>query len=101
MIALLILMASSLVTLERLKRVQGYTSALSQLIPGPGRGGGEDSHIKVTEMHLVSLRGSIADFVHRVYCLGDGKPLYLPIQVSTLHEKKCCDTDHTKIFFSG
>ena len=56
-IALLILMASSLVTLERLKRVQGYISALSQLIPGPGRGGGEDSHIKVTEMHLVSLRG--------------------------------------------
>lgn len=41
MIALLILMASSLVTLERLKRVQGYISALSQLIPGPGRGGGE------------------------------------------------------------
>ena len=55
-IALLILMASSLVTLERLKRVQGYILALSQLIPGPGRGGG-DSHIKVTEMHLVSLRG--------------------------------------------
>ena len=40
-IALLILMASSLVTLEGLKRVQGYISALSQLIPGPGRGGGE------------------------------------------------------------
>ena len=56
-IALLILMASSLVTLEGLKRVQGYISALSQLIPGPGRGGGGDSHITVTEMHLVSLRG--------------------------------------------
>ena len=55
-IALLILMASSLVTLERLKRVQGYITALSQLIPGPGRRG-EDSHIKVMEMHLVSLRG--------------------------------------------
>ena len=59
--------------------VQEYILAVSQLNPGPGG----DSNIKVTEMLLVSLRGINCRFWSQGGIIwGDGKPLYLPLQVS-------------------